>query len=435
MPTLFQRLAFLPRPWPLFVFSFLLHTAVVLVIGHYRAPIMWENGMIAGHMFAGQGFSGTFSQTVEPTSWQAPGYPYVLLALWNVFGKDNVTGNLVLSLIQALAIASTIFPMGRLTERWFGPSAGSWARVITCLMPLFLWYPTRLHHTAFVMALHPWMLWGWIAVRDRSTVTNTVLTGVGTGVAGLFQPVLLGVYGLLSFFLAVGALRRGERRELAGVLSAGVLTLLALTPWTIRNYQVHHRLLLVKSSAGKEFWVGNNPMTTGTAYAPGGEGEVTNVHPPKAMQLSGKVPEMELMESIGREAMDYVRAEPGAFVQRTIKKVFWLWTVVPEEYTRSSLGGEARKFRTVQTAYWLAFVALAIAARVLGGKWSREYFWILALYVVMTSLAYGLTHVGQARFRGEVEFILVPAVAAGCALLAQRIFRLPAVARPEGAVA
>ncbi|MEA3207945.1 MAG: hypothetical protein QOE70_1002 [Chthoniobacter sp.] len=433
MPSLFQRLLVLTRPWPLFVISFLLHSALVVVIGHYRTPILWENGAIADHLFVGEGFSAEFSQKLGPTSWQAPGYPYVLLAVWDIFGKDNPTGYLALSLVQALAIASTIFPMGRLTERWFGSAAGSWARVITCLMPLFFWYPTRLHHTAFVMALHPWLLWGWLAVRDRASVGNTLLTGVGTGVAGLVQPVLLGIYGLLSFFLALGAVRRGERRGLAGVLIAGVLTLLVLTPWTIRNYRVHHRLLLVKSSAGKEFWVGNNPMTTGTAYAPGGEGEVTNVHPPKAMQLYGKVSEIELMEAMGHEAMDYVRAEPGAFVQRTLKKIVWLWTVVPVEYTRSSLGGEARKFRLVQISYWLAFVALAITARVLGGKWACEYVWVLALYVVMTSLAYGLTHVGQARFRGEVEFILVPAVAAGCALLAQRVLRLPASAENRAA--
>src|SRR5262249_37739593 len=58
-------------------------------------------------------------------------------------------------------------------------------------------------------------------------------------------------------------------------------------------------------------------------------------------------------------------------------------------------GGEARKFGLLRTAYWFAFVVLALLARWPGGPWKAEYVWIGAVYFVIISLVCGLTHVAR----------------------------------------
>ena len=50
----------------------------------------------------------------------------------------------------------------------------------------------------------------------------------------------------------------------------------------------------------------------------------------------------------------------------------------------------------------------------------REYLVVLGLYAGVFSLIYGLTHVGQPRYRGEVEFMFLPAVGAGAAWILAR---------------
>lgn len=70
-------------------------------------------------------------------------------------------------------------------------------------------------------------------------------------------------------------------------------------------------------------------------------------------------------------------------------------------------------FRWVLAAYWFAILAFTLVAALFVRPWPREYTAILLLYFVLHSILYGLIHVGLARYRGEIEFIFLPAVAAG----------------------
>ena len=119
------------------------------------------------------------------------------------------------------------------------------------------------------------------------------------------------------------------------------------------------------------------------------------------------------MDAMFAEGLEYVRADGAAFLARTAKKIAWFWTMTPTRLVRSSQGGEALTFRWLHLGYWLGFVVCASLALVLGPRIPREYVLILALYVITYSVLYGITHVGQARYRGEMEFIVLPLVAAG----------------------
>ncbi len=388
------------------------HVGLILALGHYRHPTLWENGMIAAYLDAGKGFSGDFSIPGEATSWQAPGYPYLLVAAWKLLGH-GVLSYLAISLLQAVAVSSIVFPVGWMTRRWFGAEAAVLSRWLVCAMPLYAWYATRLHHTAFVMALHPWLLWGWLSLAEKPGCGKALSVGIGSGVGALFQPLILVLLGPVALWKLGGGLigRNGSRAVC--LLLAGMATVLALTPWTIRNGRVHHRLVFVKDSFGKEFWLGNNPHATGTAFVEGGAGEITNVYPPRAMQWRGTMPEADLMKAMQNEAVDYCRAEPKAFVLRTVKKIVWFWTMTPARFERSVVGGEALSFRWVQGLYWGVFLGLGGVAFLAVRPWPREYGGVLLLAVVFYSVVYGLIHVGQARFRGEIEYLFLPAVAAG----------------------
>ena len=70
-------------------------------------------------------------------------------------------------------------------------------------------------------------------------------------------------------------------------------------------------------------------------------------------------------------------------------------------------------FRWVQLAYWTAFVGLGVLGVFTAKYPVNEYLAVLALFAVFYSVIYGMTHVGQARFRGEIEFIFLFGAAAG----------------------
>ena len=394
----------------LFLISLVLHLGLVIAIGHYKTPKLWENGAIALNLVAGHGFSADFSMPLEPTSWQAPGYPMLLVGFWKTIG-NNATTYFIISLLQCIAISSMLWPMGWLSRRWFPQVPAVLIQVAVILAPLYLWYPTRLHHSAFVMAVHPWLVYGWLT-WSRQGFGRAIGIGALTGLVAMFQPTILGVYGACGLVLLAGSIWQRRWQEFGALVAAGLTVVLCLVPWTVRNYQVHGKLILVKSSFGKEFWMGNNPHATGTGYAIGGAEEITNVYPPKSFALRGQVPEIKLMEALQKEAMDFVKEHPDQFLKLTGEKILWFWTVPPKDRVRTTGAGEAIMFRGVYTAYWIALVALTILG-LLRSRANWEYILIILLFSFFFSAIYGLTHVGQARFRGEMEFIFLPAVAAG----------------------
>jgi hypothetical protein len=394
----------------LFIVSFFLHLAVVIAIRHYEQPRLWENGSIATNLFEGKGFSADFSYSVEPTSWQAPGYPVLLVAFWKTIGQVPLT-YFIISTLQCLALAAMIWPMGWLSRRWFPSVPPVLVQAIVVLAPLYLWYGTRIHHSAFVMAAHPWLVYGWLKCSHES-FGKAIGIGALTGLVALFQPTILGLYGMCGIVLICQFVWQRDWRSFAILATAGTTVVLCLVPWTVRNYQIHGKLILIKSSFGKEFWMGNNPHATGTGYAIGGEEEITNKYPPKSfIELRGKVPEIELMAALQKEAMDFVKAHPDQFLKLTGEKILWFWTVAPKDRVRTTGAAEAIVFRGLYMVCWATLAALGIWGLIVARP-KREYL-LLTIYICLFfSLIYGLTHVGQARFRGELEFIFMPAAAA-----------------------
>ncbi len=405
--------------------------AMLLLLGFFKNPETWENGTLATHILNGEGFSASWGQPLEPTSFQAPVYPYLLAASWRLFGQ-GAPAYVFLAVLQAVAVSVMVFPIHALTRRWFGAVPAILAAWVCVLAPLYLWFPVRIHHTALVIAVHPWLVLGWLTLTDatndpvaelevarrRRPWLRAVGVGVLTGLAGLTQPVLLPLYGLLSALLLVQHLAKGRVQDAAVLLAAGLVTLLVLTPWTVRNYQVHGRLVPVKDSFGKEFWMGNNPYATGTGFAEGGETEITMAHPPKAFALRGSVSEIQLMDALEAEAWDYIRADKIAFVERTAQKILWFWTNPPERVARN-YGRATLLVHCTHLAYWMAFVALcALAAGT--RPMPRDYLVVLGLCAGIYSVAYGLIHVGQPRYRGEIESIFLPGVGAGAAWIVAR---------------
>ena len=241
---------------------------------------------------------------------------------------------------------------------------------------------------------------------------SAVLVGFATGLFALIQPVILGVFGMIGLVLLGQSILGRHWKPIFFLLLAGFTVILTLTPWTIRNYHVHGRLLVIKSSFGKEFWMGNNPHATGTGYTLGGAEEVTNAYPPRCFELRGKVSEIALMDAMQKEAVAWIKENPYKFLNLTAHKVLWFWTLPPKDRVRSNGDAEAILFRGVYTTYWIGLIGLAVAGCIFC-SFSWEYLFILGLFVFFYSCVYGLTHVGQARFRGEIEFLFLPAAAAG----------------------
>ena len=416
-----------------FAAACVLHVLAVLALGHYWQPVLVENGAIARYLLAGEGFASTVfhpppapagaaperapvprRMQVQPTSSQAPGYPLLLWALWKTLG-DNAGSLLLLSLVQALLVSTIVYPMSWLTGRWFGAPAALLAAWVSALLPPYMFFATRFSTAPVSIALYPWLIAGWLSLADATTWRRALLLGLATGGALLFNPVMLGVLGLLGVVLLLRVVRRRDWPAGGRLCAGALLVVLVLVPWTVRNYRVNGCLVLVKNGLGKELWIGNNPQSTGLSVLPDGRTSVFSLYLPTALRLPGNVTEMDVMRHMQAEALAYIRSDPAAFLRRTGQKILWFWTSIPARVLPP--GSERLKFQWLQQAYWGLLLALAAVSL---PRLPCEYGCLLGIIVAVYSATYGLTFVEHSRFRADIEFALIPAAAATLAWLWQK---------------
>lgn len=345
---------------------------------------------LARSLAAGRGYvydHEILSGPVEPFG-RAPGYP-VFLAL--VGGGRDVVNSVPTSVKVAQSVVGAIgvILVAALVWRIAGPRAAIAGAAIAAVYPPLVWVAAYAYSEAVFWPFGLLVVWS----IDRLTPHHPTLHarafggGVLTGAGMLLRPALTT---LLPLALLWVALRRGLRPAIFYVVGVA----LVVGPWAARNYGHHGRLVVVASEGGVTFWTGNNPLATG-------EGDLAaNPRLKEANAiLRAQHPNLneEQMEPIYyREALSWIRANPGAWLALEGKKLFYLVVPIGPSYTLHS------------TRYVIASVV--------------SYGVVLSLGVA------GFRRLGTARTQSPGLWLLfASAVAVALVFFPQERFRIPVI--------
>jgi 4-amino-4-deoxy-L-arabinose transferase-like glycosyltransferase len=218
------------------------------------------------------------------------------------------------------------------------------------------------------------------------------------GVAGLTNTTLLAVFPFFWVWLWVNSRRRGRdcgKRLLASV----AIFVLALMPWTIRNYEVFHRLMPVRDNFGLELWLG---------YCEGETRCSATDFPFRNPTEYNRLGELRFMEEKGQAAFTFIRQHPGEFLRLSADRFFRYWTA-PE------------------TAVWLPLSVLAWVGMILA-VWRKGLKAVpYAIILLMFPLIYYVTHTFNSyRHPTEPAMLILAAyaiVSIGEALLGKLVRR------------
>lgn len=256
----------------------------------------------AVRLAAGQGFvdaGGT------PIAWWPVGYPAVLAFFYWVFAPKLWVAYLANAAIGTAAVGLAAAFAGRM----FGTSTGRLAAWLVALYPTFVLYTTCLGSENVVFATL--LALGYLAVSSMEARAGRAL--LFAAIAGL-------VVGLTAYarapsvlwLIAFPALWVARRFSLGGALSlTGVATLVALLtllPWGFRNQNAFDHFSLVSMNGASNLWMGNHPGSDGR-YGP---------LPPHLETMS--IPAREAL--LKREAVDHIVQNPGAYVARSLNRVW-----------------------------------------------------------------------------------------------------------------
>jgi 4-amino-4-deoxy-L-arabinose transferase-like glycosyltransferase len=188
-------------------------------------------------------------------TYHPPGYYYFLAAIYAVAGHRYW----VVRLAQALMDTCTCLLLYHVGRRIAGEPVGLLSAALAAIYPPFIMYTgLLLTETLSMFLLVAAVLLAFRSVEERPWQW-AMLAGAGVllGWAALTRSILLVMAPVILLWLVV--LARGWPGWATALRCAALLVLpivLVIAPVTVRNYQLHHRLILISTNGGVNFFLG-----------------------------------------------------------------------------------------------------------------------------------------------------------------------------------
>lgn len=343
-----------------------------------------------------------------------PLYPFFLASIYRIAGI-NFT---VVRLVQALLGVAVCLLTCSIARRLCGERGGAIAGLIVACYPgLVIYTGLLMSENIFIFLLTASL---WMLLRENNGPLLDAAAGITMGLACLTRSILVG-------FIPVAALWLLWRRRRYGALLFLAGGLLAIAPWSLRNYHCYGRIVPVDTFGGYNFLIGNNPRATGHV-------DLGVVQKLKGTYWKGARDDADRAAIGYRKGLAFILRHPRRFTAVGVRKIGYLYDLEIRDlswaYSRNYFGEAALPVLIAVAVVLIAsFPLLAglalcgIFLRADGIPHTRAGWALLLLTILYFTAAHFLTF-GESRF----HLPLVPVLA----IFAARLMA-PAVTAPRPA--
>lgn len=342
----------------LLLVAFLVRFAWVLY-----SPALPDQDFTAYHLLAvrlasGQGFTGT----AGPTAFRPAGYPLLLAAGYFLVGSSFRVGQMLNVVLGTV----TVFATYELVRRVFSERAGRLAGVLVALAPSLILY------TAVLASENMATPFGLISILlvyqafAKNQWRYLLPAGVFIGLAALARPGFL-YYPAVVFFYAIFS-RSSLTRTVKFTAVFSLFLLLAIAPWTIRNYLVFGELIPIATNGGFNLAISFNDEATGEYMGDITERTLGYEYDWQAYRLIGvDWTEPQIDAALSNAAKEFIKEQPvQAILLIPAKLRFFLLDDVSGVFENISRPARATPawvwslLRIVAQVYYLAGLAFGV---------------------------------------------------------------------------
>lgn len=253
--------------------------------------------------------------------YQAPLYPYVVGAVYAVFGRDL----LILRVIQALIGSASCALLGLAGARLFSKPVGLLAGLALALYAPAIFFDSLIQKSVLDMFFVCLALWQISRVMTGAATRSTWL-GLGLAMGGLAltrENALV----LIAVLVAYAILERSGRFSPVQRVSLFLCGLaVVLLPVAARNYAVGGGFYLTTSQFGSNLYIGNNARADGTyASIRAGRGapefERQDAREVAEQAVGHPLSPAEVSRYWTGEVVKYITTQPGDWLRLMARKV------------------------------------------------------------------------------------------------------------------
>lgn len=194
---------------------------------------------------------------------RAPAYPTLLGAVYSIFGRDLVAARLLNIVLQG----ATIWAVWRIGKTYFKPAIGVIAAFLLAINGTTIYFAGEILSTSLEMLVGTLGLWATLRLTRDRRPTLILLCGFVWGIAAITRPNNLFIFPValvIVYFTTRNGFRNlFPRQTLISVALWIAAAFLPIIPVTAANYLRSGEFVLIATQGGVNFWIGNNPESTG----------------------------------------------------------------------------------------------------------------------------------------------------------------------------
>ena len=385
--------------------------ALVLRLGAFWAldrlarPDVWESESIAVSLLEGRGFVYR-AGGIDHRSYLDPLYPGLCALIYALTGHSFLALGLVQAGLGTLLVGLVLVCSRRAARNQPGQPelqlddrrsahAALGAGGLAAVHPGLILYTTKFHPFILDSLFLLLLVAACLFFQPRQPWRSVAWVGAAIGLGALTRATILVTLPIALWWTWTRS--EGPALRRLGLLGTLVgVTGLLLAPWVMRNHAVHGRLML--RSSGFVFWLGNNPHEFSGSALTASRPVFDSMPAAQRAQLA-QLDELGQQDFLGREAMDFVRAHPIAFVQRWVRKLWYFWWHHPQ----AGRLYPAAWFPLYQSFY---VVLMALAAAGLVAYRRHRDSWLVVGLCATIAAAQSLYYV-EGRHRLAIEPVLM----------------------------
>jgi 4-amino-4-deoxy-L-arabinose transferase-like glycosyltransferase len=302
------------------------------------------------------------------------------------------------------------------------PTAGLIAGMLVAFHPgLVVYSALKAHPLTFDALFFTLALLQSFRLAENASLRRALQLGAIVGIGTLSRATIIIFLPLAAVWLILIVSRQSWRVTIRNVLVAGLCTAAIVGPWTIRNSVLHKRFVFLLTTDNEDFWRGNNPHASGGSYSAPGQLVILSIPPADLEAIRTQPNELAQSEWFKVHAREFIRANPGKFIELSLTKFFQFWWFAPQSgvmYPQS--------WFYLYFGYYVCIVVLAamgVIAIMRLDSWSRQQLLLLIVFLLALSGLQSLFYV-EGRHRWAVEPMVAALSGAGAAYL-MRSRKLP----------
>ena len=389
-----------------------------------------------------------YNYPISDLQWRAqrpPGYALFFAGLLTVFGASTTGILLVHALVGAVLIVLAYW----IGHKWFGYVAALLSALGVALYPYYILNDMALtDRLLFNVSLAVCALVGSF-LAERKTIGWVVLMGGVLGVTTFVRGTAVVLVPFIMLWIVLWGYGKqwSSIRNLKMSLTFGVVFMLVLTPWFVRNWVVIGTPTF-STNGGFTAWVGNNPYLDDLGF-PAASSESPLFYMLAAMSEEEKalwvsMPEKDWNAYFNQKVWAFIRAHPWEFGENLLRKFYAFWgptfnpvyyctfTEIPEHATPEELAvlNGYRYYKQPPKSYWMknllhmvSYVPIMILAALGFRYWRRLPGIEVVGFMFVGICGVHVLTVSQTMYRTPLDFFIIILAAGSVTCLKPHWFR------------